>query len=126
MLHFDVERMVQEAKNSASEDNLRRETVQACNEVDQAIYQAEKSIQDLGEKVFAPDRVKIEAQINKLKQAMSIDDTGSICAQIAELQQSVMVISQSMHSSSTETELGNDDHTEPQHDNVNEGEYREI
>jgi molecular chaperone DnaK len=37
----DVERMVQDAKNSASEDNRRRETVQARNEADQAIYQAE-------------------------------------------------------------------------------------
>ncbi len=122
----DVERMVQEAKHSASEDNRRRETVQARNEADQAIYQAEKSLRDLGEKVSASDQGKIEAQINSLKEAMPGEDSGRIRAQIAELQQAMMVIGQATHSSAAETEPGNDGHAEPQNDNVTEGEYREI
>jgi molecular chaperone DnaK len=45
---------VQDAQRSASDDNRRRETILASNEADQAIYQAEKSLRDLGEKVAAP------------------------------------------------------------------------
>ena len=123
----DVERMVQEAKNSASEDNRHRETVQARNEADQAIYQAEKSLQNLGEKVSVPDRVKIETQINKLKEAMPVDDAGSIRMQIAELQQSTMTLGQAMYSGSTAgTEPGDNGHSEPVVDNVTDGDFREI
>ena len=123
----DVERMVQEAKNSASEDNRHRETVQARNEADQAIYQAEKSLQNLGEKVSVPDRVKIETQINKLKEAMPVDDAGSIRMQIAELQQLTMTLGQAMYSGSTAgTEPGDNGHSEPVVDNVTDGDFREI
>ena len=123
----DVERMVQEAKNSASEDNRHRETVQARNEADQAIYQAEKSLQNLGEKVSVLDRVKIETQINKLKEAMPVDDAGSIRMQIAELQQSTMTLGQAMYSGSTAgTEPGDNGHSEPVVDNVTDGDFREI
>ena len=90
----DVERMVQDAQRSASEDNRRRETIQARNEADQAIYQAEKSLRDLGEKVSAPERGKIEAQMNTLKEAMPGEDAGRIRAQIAELQQAMMILGQ--------------------------------
>jgi molecular chaperone DnaK len=88
----DIERMVQDAQRSASEDNRRRETVQARNEADQAIYQAEKSLRDLGEKVSASDRGKLEAQMNTLKETMPSEDAGRIRVQIAELQQAMMVL----------------------------------
>jgi len=43
----DVERMVQEAQRNSATDNRRKETIQARNEADQSIYQAEKSLRDL-------------------------------------------------------------------------------
>ena len=70
----DVERMVQDTQRSASEDNRRRETIQARNEADQAIYQAKKSLRDLGEKVSASDRAKREAQMSTLKETMRGED----------------------------------------------------
>src|SRR5512136_1862474 len=70
----DVERMVQEAQRNAATDNRRKETIQARNEADQMIYQAEKSLRDLGDKVSAPDRSKIESQINTLKETAKGDD----------------------------------------------------
>ena len=128
----DVERMVKDAQRSASEDNRRRETIQARNEADQAIYQAEKSLRDLGEKVSAPDRGKIEAQMNTLKAAMPGEDTGRIRAQIAELQQAMMVLGQAMYSSApaagpdgTGRPTGNG-HGKPRGEEVVEGEYSEM
>lgn len=78
--------MVQDAQRSASEDHRRRETIQARNEADLAIYQAEKSLRDLGEKMSAPDQGKIAAQMNTLKETKPREDAGRIRAQIAELQ----------------------------------------
>jgi molecular chaperone DnaK len=54
-----------------------QETIQARNEADQAIYQAEKSLRDLGEKVSASDRGKLEAQMNTLKETMPSEDAGA-------------------------------------------------
>jgi molecular chaperone DnaK len=126
----DVERMVQDAQRSASEDNRRRETVQSRNEADQAIYQAEKSLRDLGEKVSASDRAKLEAQMNTLKEAMQGEDTGRIRTQIAELQQAMMVLGQAMYIGATATEPGGpgqpDGGGEPHGEDVVEGEYQEM
>jgi molecular chaperone DnaK len=55
----------------------RQETIQARNEADQAIYQAKKSLRDLGEKVSASDRGKLEAQMNTLKETMPSEDAGA-------------------------------------------------
>jgi len=126
----DVERMVQDAKNSASDDNRRRETVQARNEADQAIYQAEKSLSNMGEQVSAMDRGKIDAEISTLKQAMPGEDSGRIRAQIAELQQAMMGLGQAMNNSGsaagTEPGPGGNGHSEPHSENVTEGDFREI
>ena len=54
----------------------------------------------------APDRSKIEAQVNTLKEAMQVEDTGRICTQIAELQRAKMILGQVMYSGAAQTELG--------------------
>jgi len=129
----DVERMVQDAQRSASEDNRRQETIQARNEADQAIYQVEKSLRDLCEKVSAPDRAKLEAQMNTLKKTMLEEDAGRVRAQIAELQQAMMVLGQAMYSGAAAPgpadepgRQGGNSHSKPRGEDVVEGEYSEI
>jgi len=92
----DVDRMVQEAQRNSAADNRRKETIQARNEADQIIYQAEKSLRELGDKASTADRSRIETHINSLKETIKGDDTGRIRSQIAELQQAMMVLGQSM------------------------------
>src|SRR4030067_495654 len=91
--------MVQDAQKYASEDRRRAELVQARNEADTVIYQAEKSLRDLSDKVAAPDRQRVEARIAELKSAMSGNDTGHIRRPIGELQQATLAIGQSMYQS---------------------------
>jgi molecular chaperone DnaK len=127
----DVERMVQEAQRSASEDNRRRETIQARNEADQMIYQAEKSLRDLGDKVSASDRSRIESQINALKETMKGDDASRIRVQISELQQAMMVLGQAMYGTpgagpSGSDRPGGNGHGEPRGEDVVEGEYQAM
>ena len=92
----DVDRMVQEAQRNSAADNRRKETIQARNEADQIIYQAEKSLRELGDKASTADRSRIETHINSLKETIKGDDTGRIRSQIAELQQAMIVLGQSM------------------------------
>ena len=127
----DVELMVQEAQRNAAADNRRKETIQARNEADQMIYQAEKSLRDLGDKVAASDRSRIESQINSLKEAMKGDDTGRIRSQISELQQAMMVLGQAMYGAASGGSTGpdrprGDGHGEPRGEDVVEGEYQKM
>jgi len=83
--------------------------------------------------VAAPDRSKIEAQMNTLKTAMPDQDAGRIRAQIAELQQAMMVLGQAMYGSGAPATgpggagrpTGNG-HGEPRGEEVVEGEYRDM
>ena len=128
----DIERMVQESQRSATEDNRRRETIQARNEADQGIYQAEKSLKDMGEKVSAMDREKITAQITEIKKTMTEEDAGRIRTQIAALQQAMMVLGQAMYANAAAGSQGaaenqdEDGHVKPQPEDVVEGEFSNI
>jgi molecular chaperone DnaK len=130
----DVERMVQEAQRNSSADNRRKETIQARNEADQMIYQAEKSLRDLGDKVSASDRSKVESQINALKEAMQGEDTSRIRAQLSELQQAMMVLGQAMYGAAagpaggptSSGRPGGNGHGEPRGEDVVEGEYQTM
>jgi len=127
----DVERMVQEAQRNTAEDNRRRETIQAHNEADQIIYQAEKSLRDAADRVSASDRSQIESRISTLKEAMQGQDTGRIRAQISELQQALMALGQAMYGSSTSgpagsSRPGGNGHGEPRGEDVVEGEYQKM
>ncbi len=65
----DVARKVEEAKKYESEDKHRREVIDARNNADNLVYQTEKALRELGDKVNSEERGKIEGKINDLKQA---------------------------------------------------------
>ena len=70
----EIARKVEEAKRYESEDKKRREIIDARNTADNLVYQTEKALRDLGEKVSSEERGKIEGKINDLKQASQTDD----------------------------------------------------
>jgi molecular chaperone DnaK len=124
----DVERMVQDAQRNASEDNKRRELIQARNEADTVIYQAEKSLRDLGDKVSQTDRAKVEAKVRDLKTAMQGDTIQQIRSLIGELQQTTMAMGQGLYQGYTGGSAGPRDEgqRQPDGDDVVEGEYRQV
>ena len=123
----EIDRMVQDAQKYASDDRRRAELVQARNEADTVIYQAEKSLRDLGDKVTAPDRQRVESKIADLRSAMNGNDTAHIRRLIGELQQATLAIGQAMYQSSgtsggsTEPRRGG-----PEGEDVVEGEFRTM
>jgi molecular chaperone DnaK len=93
----DVERLVREAKQHEAEDEKRRDLIQARNTADQLIYQMEKMLRDLGDKVSASDRGRIEGIVEDLKKAKDGDDAGRIKQLIEQLQQASYAIGQQMY-----------------------------
>jgi molecular chaperone DnaK len=70
----DIDRMVQESKAHEAEDRKRRELIDAKNTADSLVYQTEKALRDLGDKVPSAERGEIESKISDLKSAAQTDD----------------------------------------------------
>jgi molecular chaperone DnaK len=124
----DIDRMMSEAQRNASADNRRREVIQARNEADTTIYQAEKSLRDLGEKVAPADRARVETKITELKSAMNGEDIQKIRSLIGELQQTTMAIGQNLYQNTSGGSTGPRSASVPQSEgpDVVEGEYRQV
>jgi molecular chaperone DnaK len=122
----DVERMVQDAQRNAADDRRRAELVQARNEADTVIYQAERSLRDLGDKVASADRQRVQAQIAELKSAMNGDDAAQIRRLIGDLQQATLAIGQAMYQTPGSGGSTRPGGGRPEGEDVIEGEYRQV
>ena len=83
----EINRMVKDAEANAAEDQKKRDAVDAKNEADGMIFQCEKSLKDLGDKVSADDKSKIEAAIKDLNDAVATDNVDDIKAKTEALKQ---------------------------------------
>jgi molecular chaperone DnaK len=123
----DVERMVQESKSHAADDRKRRELADARNEGDSLAYQAEKALQDLGEKVPAKDREQIEEKITELREVMQGEDLSEIKRLTEEVNQASHALSQQMYAQEAEPQTEETDSQGSADDEeVVEGEFREA
>ncbi|MBW4694361.1 MAG: molecular chaperone DnaK [Lyngbya sp. HA4199-MV5] len=93
----DVERMVREAEQNAATDKERREKIDLKNQADSLSYQAEKQINELGDKVPAADKTKVEGLIKDLRDAIAKEDFDQIKTLTGELQQSLYSISSNLY-----------------------------
>jgi len=89
--------MVEEAKRNEAEDRKRKDLADARNQGDSMAYQAEKALRDLGDKVPADDRQKIENSIKTLHDALQSDDVNRIRRLTEEVQQASHALSQQMY-----------------------------
>lgn len=98
----EIERMVKDAEKNAEEDNKRKELVELRNQADSMIYQAEKTISDLGDKA---DKDKVD-QVNKaaeqLKEAVKGDDIEKIKSSLEELTKPLYELSAAMYQQQAE------------------------
>ena len=89
----DIERMVEEAKKHQGDDAKRKELVEARNNADSVVYQVEKQIKDLGDKLPSDDKTRIEEKIQDVKAEMQKDDLQTIRSKTEELQQMLGAVS---------------------------------
>jgi molecular chaperone DnaK len=85
----EVDRMVKDAEANAAADKEKRERVDLKNQAETLIYQAEKQISELGDKVGAEDKAKVEASAAKLKEAVEKEDFATIKSELEVLQQAL-------------------------------------
>jgi molecular chaperone DnaK len=83
----EVERMMKDADAHAEEDKKRREEIETRNKADQAVYAAEKMLQDMGGKLAAGDKAAVETAIEALKTAMTNNDTAGMNRAMEQLTQ---------------------------------------
>ncbi|HET9591047.1 MAG TPA: Hsp70 family protein, partial [Anaerolineales bacterium] len=119
----DIERMVQEAQRNAAEDRRRRELADARNTADTLTYQAEKTLQELGDRLPYEERTRIENQVNELREAMNGEDVSRMRQLSETLEQMVHSLSQQVRAAQPE---GPGREEGPPDDDTVEGEVREV
>ena len=93
----DVEKAVKEAEKYAAEDKKRREEIDVRNNADQMVYQSEKTITDLGDKLDATDKGELENKINALKEALKGSNVEDIKAKQEDLQKKFYEVSSKVY-----------------------------
>ena len=93
----EIARKIEEARKYEAEDRKRRELVEMRNTADQLVYQTEKALRELGDKVPAADRTNIEEKVNDLKQAAQGEDAEKIKKLSEEVQQAFHALSQQLY-----------------------------
>lgn len=82
----DIERMVKEAERHAQDDAKQRESIEAFNTGESLVYQTEKTLKELGDKVTPELKSEVEAKVNELKTALESKDVEMIKAKVEDLQ----------------------------------------
>jgi molecular chaperone DnaK len=85
----EVDKMVRDAEANATADKEKREKIDLKNQAETLVYQAEKQLGDLGDKVGAEDKAKVESSSAKLKQAIESEDFDTMKSELETLQQAL-------------------------------------
>jgi molecular chaperone DnaK len=93
----EVERMVQEGQKFAAEDTKRRERIEARNMADSAVYTAEKTLRDLGDKIPADVKSDVESKATALKGILETADTDELKRRAQELSEALQRVGATMY-----------------------------
>jgi len=130
----EVDRMMKDAEAHADEDRKRREEIEVRNNADAAVFTAEKSLRDYGDKVSGEVKSGIEAKIQDVNAAKGTDDIERIKTATGELLQAMQGIGAAMYGDAGATAGASPDGAGPQagatgapaDENTVEGEYKEV
>lgn len=102
----EVEKAVKDAEKFAAEDKKRKEEVEVRNNADTLVYQSEKTMKDLGDKLSSEDKAKIEGEVNKVKDALKGTDIETIKNSTETLQQAFYEISSKIYQQNPDAQGG--------------------
>ena len=134
----DIDRMVKEAEAHAAEDKAQKEAVDARNAGDSLVYQAEKAIKDLGDKADSALASKVQAGVDKLKEALKGSDLEAIKSATEEVRQPLYELSAAAYQQAqqaagaagaapgAEANAGAGEQGAQQDDNVVDAEFTEV
>jgi molecular chaperone DnaK len=93
----DIDKAVKEAEQFAAEDAKRKEEVDIRNQADQMVYQTEKTLEELGDKIDATDKGSVEAALNKLKDTLKGTDVEAIKTATEDLSKAFYAVSEKLY-----------------------------
>ena len=123
----EIDRMMKEAEANKEEDKKRKEEADLRNEAEQMIFQTEKAIKDLGDKVDSKEKEEAEELIKDLKDALEKDDLDDIKDKKEKLTEKAMALATKVYENIQKEEAAkaNDESSNDKDDDVKEAEYEE-
>ena len=121
----EIDKAVKEAEQFASEDKARKEEVDAHNAADQLIYQSEKTLADLGDKIPESEKAPVQAAVEKLKEVNKGSDVAAIRAATEEAQKAFYAVSEKLYQQ-TGAQNPNPGQGAPGDDGVVDADYEEV
>ena len=129
----DIERMVKEAEQHATEDKARREEVETRNQAESLIHSTEKTLKELGDKVSEADKTAIETEIAALKKALEGTDAADIKAKTESLVQASMKLGEALYkaqqaetAAAPEGDAGASQSEAPKDESVVDADFEEV
>ncbi len=96
----DIDKAVQDAERFAAEDKKNKEAVDVRNEAESLVYQTEKSLGELGDKISAEEKANVEAACGKLKETLKGTDVEAIKADTEAVKQAFYAVAEKMYAQS--------------------------
>jgi len=121
----EIDKAVKEAEQYAAEDKARKEEVDTHNNAEHLIYQTEKTLGELGDKITAEEKSNIEAAVEKLKEANKGTDLEAIKAASDELQKAFYAVSEKLYQQAAPQE-GQPGAQQPGDDGVVDADYETV
>ena len=100
----EVERMVKDAESHADEDRRQRELVEARNNAENAAYQAERQLNELGDSVDESSKESIQAAIKDVRDSLESEDAGELQAKTQALQEAFHAVSEQMYAAAAQAQ----------------------
>ena len=127
----DIDRAVKEAEKYAEEDKKRKEEVETRNNAESIVYQSEKTLGEIGDKIDEADKASVQTEIDKVKEALKGTDTEAIKAATESLQQAFYKVSEKMYQQANPQgqpgpDFGGQNAGGQADDNVYEADFREV
>ncbi len=123
----EIKKAVEEAERYANEDKERKEAAETRNHADQLVYTTEKTLKELGDKIDAGDKSRIEAAVAELKKALEGTDTARIKEETEKCTNvSYEVFGKIYQQQAQEQGAPNGNPTEPQKDDVVDADYEVV
>ena len=122
----EVERMVKESEQNASEDKAKREKIDLKNQSESLCYQSEKQLKELGEKVKKDDQTKIEDLIKTLRDAIASEDETVMKETNEKLQAELMEIGKKIYSQDSGENTSSDNTSSNNNDSVIDADFSET
>lgn len=123
----EINEKIKEAEKFAEEDKKKKEVIEVKNNAESLIYQTEKSLKDLGDKVTEDEKNNINSKIEELKKLLEEEDTPAIKSKTDELTQDFYKISQNLYDTNNgEGQSANEGQENNKNDDVVDGDYEVV